>query len=67
LLTKAEGTYSMDERKAIMCEIQTLMQEEGPIIIPRWGAFLWGHKPRVKGFRAAPSDFIYLTNVWLDA
>ena len=67
LLTKAEATYSMDERKKIMCEIQTLMQEEGPIIIPRWGAFLWGHRPRVKGFRAAPSDFIYLTNVWLDA
>jgi peptide/nickel transport system substrate-binding protein len=67
LLSKAESTYSMEDRKKIMCEIQTLMQEEGPIIIARWGAFLWGHRPRVKGYRAAPSDFIYLTNVWLDA
>lgn len=67
LLAKAEGTLAMEDRRKIMCDIQTLMQEEGPIIIPRWGAFLWGHRARVKGYRGAPSDFIYLTNVWLDA
>jgi peptide/nickel transport system substrate-binding protein len=66
LLAKAEGTLAMEDRRKIMCEIQTLMQEEGPIIIPRWGAFLWGHRPSVRGFRAAPSDFIILDDVWLD-
>ena len=66
LLAKAEGTLSMEDRKLIMKDIQNLMQEEGPIIIPRWGAFLWGHRPLVKGFKAAPSDFIYLDDVWLD-
>jgi peptide/nickel transport system substrate-binding protein len=66
LLAKAEGTLAMEDRKTIMCEIQTLMQEEGPIIIPRWGAFLWGHRPAVKGYKAAPSDFIFLNDVWLD-
>lgn len=66
LLAKAEATLAMEDRKQIMHEIQILMQEEGPIIIPRWGAFLWGHRPLVKGFKAAPSDFIYLDDVWLD-
>jgi peptide/nickel transport system substrate-binding protein len=66
LLAKAEGTLPIEERRKIMGEIQTLMQEEGPIIIPRWGAFLWGHNPAVKGYKAAPSDFIFLEDVWLD-
>jgi hypothetical protein len=42
------------------------MQDEGPVAIPRWAAFLWGHAPEVKNFRGAPSDHLMLYDVWMD-
>lgn len=66
LLEQAEGTLDVEERREIMCDMETIMQEEGPIALPRWGAFLWGHYPKVKNFRGAPNDSIMLEEVWLD-
>lgn len=66
LLTQAEQTLDIEQRRQIMCEIQTLMKEEGPVAIPRWGAFLWGHHRKVRNYRGAPHDAIMLDEVWLD-
>ena len=66
LLTQAEGTLDIEARKKIMCQIEKLMQEEGPVAIPRWAAFLWGHTDKLKGFRGAPSDHLFLYDAWLD-
>jgi peptide/nickel transport system substrate-binding protein len=66
LLEEASGTLDVNERKEIMCDIQTLMKEEAPVVIPRWAAFLWGHTRRVKNFRGAPQDTTILDEVWLD-
>jgi peptide/nickel transport system substrate-binding protein len=66
MLAEAEGTLDVEERRQIMCDIQTLMKEEGPIALPRYGAFLWGHHPKVKNYRGAPNDTIMLDEVWLD-
>jgi peptide/nickel transport system substrate-binding protein len=66
LLEEASGTLDVNDRKDIMCEIQTLMKEEAPVAIPRWGAFLWGHTQRVKNFRGSPQDTTILDEVWLD-
>ena len=66
LLEEASGTLDVNDRKEIMCEIQTLMKEEAPVAIPRWGAFLWGHTTRVKNFRGSPQDTTILDEVWLD-
>ncbi|MGH6718170.1 MAG: ABC transporter substrate-binding protein, partial [Alphaproteobacteria bacterium] len=38
LLTRAEGILDVEKRREVMCEIETLMQEEGPIIQPVWRA-----------------------------
>jgi peptide/nickel transport system substrate-binding protein len=66
LLTEAQGKVDIEERREIMCEIETIMQEEGPVALPRWGSFLWGHHKRVKNYRGAPHDHVMLDNVWLD-
>ncbi|MCG8359766.1 MAG: ABC transporter substrate-binding protein [Kiloniellales bacterium] len=54
LLTKAEGTLDIDERKAIMKEIQTIMQQRGPIAQPVWRSIITGMDKQVKGFRMHP-------------
>jgi peptide/nickel transport system substrate-binding protein len=66
LLTQAEGTLDVQDRRELMCKIQKIMQEEGPVAIPRWAAFLWGHAPEIKNFRGAPSDHLMLYDVWMD-
>lgn len=67
LLTEVEGTYDLDTRRELMCQIEQIMKEDGPVAIPWWGAFIWGHGPRVKNYRAAPSDHMFLYDVWMEA
>src|SRR5206468_10764743 len=38
LLTKAEGTLDVEQRRAIMADLEKIMQEEGPIAQPLWRA-----------------------------
>jgi peptide/nickel transport system substrate-binding protein len=66
LLTKAEGTLDIEERRKIMCEMQKIHQEDGGVLIARWGAFLWGHVPAMKNYRGAADDHAHLHEVWLD-
>jgi len=66
LLEQAESTLDIEERRKIMCDIQMIMKEEGPVGLPRWAAFLWGHRKRVKNYRGAPHDMVMLDEVWVD-
>ena len=54
LLTKAEGTLDVDERREIMKEIEIIMQQRGPICQPVWRALLTGMDERVKGYKMHP-------------
>jgi len=54
LLTKAEGTLDVDERRKIMEKIELIMQEDGPIGQPVWRGILTGMDKRVKGYRMHP-------------
>lgn len=54
LLTKAEGTLDLEKRKALMKEIETIMQERGPICQPVWRSIITGMDKKVKGYRMHP-------------
>ena len=54
LLTQAEGTLDVNERKKIMAKIETIMQERGPICQPVWRSILTGMDKKVKGFKMHP-------------
>ena len=60
-----QGTFDVEKRWELICEIQTIMQGEGPVAIPCWMASLSAHYDHVKDFRAAPS-MLMLDKVWLD-
>ena len=59
LLTQAEGTVETEKRALIMAEIETLMQEEGPIVQPLWQESYTAYRSIVNGFALHPTGFIF--------
>ncbi len=59
LLTKAEGTLDLDARREIICQLQKIMQEEGPIVQPLWRSLFVAFDKRVKGFKLHPTLYIF--------
>lgn len=59
LLTKAEGTLDVDARRAIIKELEIIMQEDGPITQPIWRSVYSAWSDRVVGFRHHPTSYIF--------
>jgi peptide/nickel transport system substrate-binding protein len=59
LLTQAEGLLDVEQRRAVMKDIESLMQEEGPIVQPLWRSLFTVMDKRVKGFRIHPTQYIF--------
>jgi peptide/nickel transport system substrate-binding protein len=54
LLTQAEGTLDVEERRKIMEKVERIMQERGPIAQPVWRSLATAMDKRVKGYRMHP-------------
>jgi len=59
LLGKAEGTLDVDKRREILGELETIMQEDGPITQPLWRSVYAAYDKRVKGFEIHPTLYIF--------
>ena len=59
LLTKAEGTIDVDERRKLMARMEKIMQEDGPLVMPMWKEAFTYMSNRVKGFKMHPSTYIF--------
>ena len=59
LMDKADATLDVGKRKLIMKEVETLMQEEGPIVQPVWRAVFTGVNKKVKGYKMHPTNYIF--------
>ncbi len=59
LLTKAEGILDVDARREVMAEIQTLMQEDGPIAQPLWRKSFTAMDKRVKNYQPHPTLYYF--------
>ncbi len=58
LLTKAQGTLDLEARRKIMCEIQTIMIERGPVGIPYWMNMWAAYNPKFQGISAHPTNYM---------
>jgi peptide/nickel transport system substrate-binding protein len=67
LLTKAEGLLDIEERRAVMAEIEALMQEEGPIIQPLWRAAYIPADKAVVGLETHPTEYYFWETIALQA
>ena len=59
LITKAEGTLDVDERRKIIGQLEKIMQEDGPIVQPIWRSVYAAYHKKVKGFRMHPTSYIF--------
>src|SRR6266581_7508822 len=59
LLTMAEGTIDVVSRREIMARLETILQDDGPIVQPVWRSIFTFHDKRVLGFRPHPTLYIF--------
>ena len=65
-LAGPKATLDVEKRRELMCELQTILKEDGGIALPRFNAVMYAHTKRVQDFAAAPHDHMLLAEVWLD-
>jgi peptide/nickel transport system substrate-binding protein len=59
LLSKAEGTVDVKARSEILGKLETIMQEDGPIVQPLWRSVYAAYDKRVQGFKVHPTLYIF--------
>ena len=67
LLDTASGTLDVKERRAIMAQLQAILQDDSVIVQPFWRTVSTASTERVIGFQHHPAEEQWLHNVWLDA
>jgi peptide/nickel transport system substrate-binding protein len=64
LLRQAEGTLEIDARRTLMCQIQRLMQEQGPIGISYWSNVWRISRAEIHQIEAHPNGYDMFYEVW---
>ncbi len=67
LLAEAEKTLDVEERRAIMCQLEEIFQERGPIANSFWKRVWRLARKNVKTIKAHPTDYDLFYDVWKEA
>ncbi|MEM7111325.1 MAG: ABC transporter substrate-binding protein [Chloroflexota bacterium] len=67
LLTQAQGTLDVEARRAIMADVQRIMQERGPVMISYFMNSWSASNPGFHGITAHPTSYNLWREVWYDA
>lgn len=67
LITEAEGYVDVEKRRSLMAKIETLLLDEGPIVLPLWRAVFNYTDKKIKGYKIHPSIYIEAKDIWVDA
>jgi peptide/nickel transport system substrate-binding protein len=66
LLSKAEGILDVEKRKVVMKDIEELMLEDGPAVIPLWRAIYQPFDKRLKNFEPHPTEYYFCEDWYMD-
>ncbi|MDB5056761.1 MAG: peptide transporter substrate-binding protein [Chloroflexi bacterium] len=67
LIAAAGSELNPSKRKGLYKQIETLISEDGPSIIPIFTTFIFPFSNKVKGYQPIPNTFQYYKSVWLSA
>ncbi len=67
LLRQAEGTLDVEARRALMCQIEEIMQERGPIGNCFWKSVWNITASKFQNIKPHPTAYDLLYDVWIDA
>jgi peptide/nickel transport system substrate-binding protein len=59
LLTQAEGTIDVNQRREMMAKLEAILQDDGPIVQPIWRSVFTFMDKRVQGFKIHPTLYIF--------
>ena len=59
ILTEAEGTLDLENRRELIKRLEVIMQEDGPITQPLWRSNYSAWSDKVVGFRHHPTNYIF--------
>ncbi len=66
-LDKASSILDVNERRAAMEEVQSILQNDAVIAQPLWRSIFTATTDKVKGYHAHPTQYHLFQKVWLDA
>ena len=68
LLQEAQGILDVEARREVMADVQRIMQERGPVLIPYWRNVWRIHNPAFQGegMGAHPTLYNLFHDVWYD-
>lgn len=66
LLDEAEATFDVDARRAVMAQLQEILQGDAVIVQPFWRSIHTAGSPRVKGYTHHPAEEHHFETVWLE-
>jgi peptide/nickel transport system substrate-binding protein len=67
LLRQAERTLDVEVRRGLMCQLQGIMQERGPIANSYWNNVWTITRAEFKGIQGHPTSYDLLYEVWKDS
>lgn len=66
LLNQANGTLDVEKRREIMCQLEQIQMDRGPIGIAYWRNIWFVSRNRVKDLPGHPTYYMLSNNMWLD-
>ena len=66
LLTEALGIVEFEKRKKLYDEVQKILWEEGPEIVPYFRNYVSAIRTTVKNYKLIPVQYVDLRDVWLE-
>lgn len=66
LLEAGRATIDIEQRKELYAQVQQIVAEDGPALIPYHKTYITAHRNEVKGYQAHPLRFVDLRWTWLD-
>ncbi|MEM7033593.1 MAG: hypothetical protein AAF629_28855 [Chloroflexota bacterium] len=66
LLLTAQGTFDLEARRAIMADVQRIMQERGPVGISYWRNVWDAINPSLQNYNTHPTGYRLINEAWID-
>jgi peptide/nickel transport system substrate-binding protein len=66
-LTKAEGTLDLEARRELLGQLETIMQQDGPIAQALWRKLYMPMDKKVKGFQLHPTQYYFCEDYAIEA
>lgn len=66
IVTLAEGTLDVEQRRKHMADLERILLEDGPVLQPIYRSIFSAYTKRLKNFTMHPTNYNYFKDYWLE-